>query len=99
MEELICKAINERKVISFIYDGHRREVEPFTLGIHKDTSNVSLSAWWIGGFSKSNSTNPRWRLYSVESISGLEITSSIASNYQNGYNPDDKRMSSIICTV
>ncbi|MBL4708430.1 MAG: hypothetical protein JKY48_08345 [Flavobacteriales bacterium] len=98
MEELLCKAIKERNVITFSYDGHLREVEPFTLGIHKDTGNVSLSAWWIGGHSHSRSF-PHWRLYTVSLMSNLEIMAKKASSYQVGYNPRDSRMLRILCTV
>ncbi len=74
MRELICKAIKDRNVISFIYDGYRREVDPFTLGIHKDTGNLSLSAWWVGGYSHSRS-HPHWRLYTVDLMTDVKILS------------------------
>ena len=98
MKDLICKAIRERKVISFTYKGQKRIVEPFTLGYLETTSNLSLSAWWIGGFSETKKF-PHWRLYTVSKISNIVIENAPASNYQNGYNPRDSRMKSIICTV
>ncbi len=96
-EEIICHAIKERIVIQFSYDGNIRIVEPFTLGYHKDTGNLVLSAYRVGGFSKSNS-EPPWRLFVVNEISGLSLTNRQAASNRAGYNPNDKRMSSIICT-
>ena len=98
MKELICKAINERKAISFYYKCQKRIVEPFTLGTLETTSNLSLSAWWIGGYSETQKS-PHWRLYTVSKISNLRIENIIASNYHNGYNSNDSRMKLIICTV
>jgi len=98
MEELLCQAIENRKLISFAYDGYYREVEPFTLGVHKDTDNLSLSAWWVGGHSHSRSY-PHWRLYTVDLMSDITILNRSASSYQDGYNPNDKRMRRIICTA
>lgn len=96
-EEIICQAITDRIVIQFSYDGQTRIVEPFTLGYHKDTGNLVLSAYRVGGFSKSHS-DPPWRLYIVGDINNLSLTGKQAESYRQGFNPRDSRMSSIICT-
>lgn len=96
-EETICHAIKNRIVIQFSYEGYSRIVEPFTLGYHKDTSNLVLSAYGVGGYSKSQS-EPPWRLYIVNQISGITFTNQRASTSRIGYNPNDSRISSIICT-
>lgn len=98
MKELICQAIQERKVLIFSYGDQTRMVDPFTLGYHKDTSNLVLSAWWVGGYSESKQY-PHWRLYKVDEMQNIRIDVADASSHQNGYNPNDSRMSSILCTV
>lgn len=98
IQNLICQAIKERKVISFIYKGNRRVVEPFTLGHLKSTGNLTLSAWWLSGFS-SSSEKPDWKLYSITKISDLELENESFSSIREGYNPSDSRMGEIICTI
>lgn len=96
-KEIICQAIKDRIVIQFSYDGQTRIVEPFTLGYHKDTRNLVLSAYRVGGFSKSQN-EPPWRLYVLDDIRNLSLAEKKAESYRQGYNPKDSRMSSIICT-
>jgi hypothetical protein len=96
-KDIICQAISDRIVIQFMYDGHSRIVEPFTLGYLKDKGKLVLSAYLVGGFSKSKS-NPPWRIYIVDEIHSLKLTDRQAQSNRPGYNPRDSRMSSIICT-
>jgi predicted DNA-binding transcriptional regulator YafY len=98
MREQIISAIEKRNVISFLYEDETRIVEPFTLGFHKETDNLILSAWWIEGYSESNN-RPPWRLYKVEKMSNLKILEEKAATYRVGYNSRDSRMSRILCTV
>ena len=95
IENALCEAIRTRKAISFTYEGRTRIVEPFTLGVHKDTGNLSLCAYWIGGYSESR-RSPYWRLYTLKRMYNLQITDKPAAGHRLGYNPRDSRMSSII---
>lgn len=101
---IITAAIQSRKTISFNYidEGenipYSRTVEPFTLGIHKDTRNMVLSAYQIAGHSKSN-RQPPWRLYLVDGIENIIITDETPFPNRQFYNPQDKRMLTIICTA
>jgi hypothetical protein len=97
-QDIICQAIADRTVLQFTYDGQIRIVEPFTLGVHKDTGNLVLSAYRVGGYTKSNN-DPPWRLYIVADIRDLSLTDREALAYRNGYNSRDSRMSRIICTA
>ncbi|NLD48279.1 MAG: WYL domain-containing protein [Clostridiaceae bacterium] len=96
-EEIICNAIKNRFVIQFNYEGHQRLIEPFTLGYHKDTGNLVLSGYRVGGYTKSHS-EPPWRLFKVNQMSGIGITDQKAATFRDDYNPNDSRMSQIICT-
>uniref|UniRef100_UPI00404AC434 hypothetical protein n=2 Tax=Flavobacteriaceae TaxID=49546 RepID=UPI00404AC434 len=96
MKELIIKAITERIVIQFEYEGFTRIVEPFALGIHKTTNNTVLRAYQIGGYSESKRTIP-WRLYDISLIKSFQLTNQKAENNREYYNPKDKDMSFIFC--
>ena len=52
MKKLITNAIQNRLVIQFIYEGQLRIVEPFVLGRHKDSGNIVLRSYRVGGYSK-----------------------------------------------
>lgn len=98
MKELIIKAITERIVIQFEYNGFTRIVEPFVFGIHKKTNNTVLRCYQIGSYSESKRTIP-WRLYDISLINSLQLTNQEAKNNREFYNPKDKDMSFIICCV
>lgn len=88
-------AINSHKVITFIYEGHSRTVEPFTLGVHKDTGKVVLCAWQIAGYCESG-RQPPWRLFTVSDICSVQVLDETFAASRPGYNPRDSRMSRII---
>lgn len=98
MKELICNAIENRLVIKFKYDGEIRIVEPFVLGYHKDTKNLVLRSYRVGGYSKSD-REPPWRLFDTNNISELEVTTTNAQSNREYYNRNDKHMSEILCNV
>lgn len=98
MKENICNAIKDRLVIQFKYDGENRIVEPFVLGYHKDTGNLVLRSYRVGGYSKSDN-EPPWRLFDITKISSLKITSTLAQSSREYYNPNDKHMSTILCNL
>ena len=90
----LVKAIEQHNTVTFYYDSLVRTVEPYTYGTHIDTGNEVLSAYQIGGFSKSNAS-PAWRLYRLDEISNLHILAGTFSPSRPGYNPNDKRMGQI----
>jgi hypothetical protein len=94
----ISEAIKMRKKLSFIYKGGIRIVEPFLLGYHKDTGNLTLRAFFTDGFSKSGNYNS-WKLYTVEEIQNLKTLSEEFSGEREYYNPEDKMMSSIVARL
>lgn len=98
MKEIICNAIKNRLVINFLYEGEMRVVEPFVLGYHKDTGNLVLRSYRVGGYSKSEQ-EPPWRLFDTSNIENLEITDISARSDREYYNANDKHMSTILCSV
>ena len=97
-EDTIKKAIKERIVMSFEYKGHTRIVEPFTLGNLKPWNDLSLSAYRLRGYTSQVSFN-NWRVYKIKEMSNLILLNEKAESFRYGYNRNDSRMTSIICTV
>ena len=70
IDELLRRAINEKKLIQFTYQGKRRVAEPHDYGIQNGA--VRLLSYQIGGASHSGRL-PDWRWIEVPGISDLEI--------------------------
>ncbi|BDX37996.1 hypothetical protein CYCD_13510 [Tenuifilaceae bacterium CYCD] len=98
METKICEAIRERLLIEFIYDGQIRIVEPYILGVHKDTSSKVLLAYQVGGHIE-NENAPLWKLYKVEKMGKMKLTEDTFSKLRKGYKVDDKRFARILCNA
>jgi predicted DNA-binding transcriptional regulator YafY len=98
MNQQICDAIRERRLVQFYYEGHQRIVQPHAYGIHKDTKNDVLRAYQIGGYSSSGNI-PGWRLYKVSKISNIKITDKTFENPAPGYRKNDSAMSYIYCQI
>jgi hypothetical protein len=97
MNALCCKAIFEKKVIRFYYDGGYRFAEPHCYGVSKDGKEL-LRAYQIGGYS--DSYNPvSWKLLRLDELSSLSITEDAFSGPRPQYNPQDSIMTSIYCRL
>lgn len=96
MQAKICEAIEHNQIVEFSYDGLFREVEPHLVGIRN--GKPTLSSFQIGGRSKSGNI-PGWRPFTIPKIRALEVTSRTFGGPRQGYNPNDSRMSSIICRL
>jgi hypothetical protein len=81
----ICRAIGERKLISFLYKDDIRTVEPHMVAYSKKGKLV-LSAWFLRGGSESNE-GPGWRNYVVEDISQVRVLEAGFSAPRPGYQP------------
>ena len=64
---LITTAIANRQIVTFVYGGYNRGVEPFTLGRLRNGTMV-LSCYQITSRSRSGSI-PDWRLFNVSQMS------------------------------
>jgi hypothetical protein len=93
----LTEAIRNRQIITFIYEGLNRGVEPFTLG-NLHNGRLALSGFQITGRSQSGGI-PNWRLFDVAKISHLEVHTDVFTRMRPGYNRRDSRMSRIITTV
>jgi hypothetical protein len=98
MEDAICKAIAERKVISFSYKGQRRTVEPHLVGYNKSGA-LALSAWFLRGGSESNE-GEGWRVYMVSEMSSLDALAERFDGPRPGYKADGgKSFQNIQCAL
>ncbi|EHQ36308.1 WYL domain-containing protein [Methanoplanus limicola] len=97
MHSKICDAIKTKNQIKIIYDGQTRIINPHLIGIHHKSGKKTLRAYQVGGHSNSGKI-PDWRMYSIDKISSVShLDNSFEIN--QGYNPNDSHMSSIICRV
>jgi len=69
----LIEAIHQKKIVEFRYEGRTRVVEPHTVGV-LTTGRPGLRAYQVGGYSESG-TQPPWRLYQVDKMGGLVVTS------------------------
>lgn len=86
VQDTICQAIREKKLLQFSYEDTTRVVEPHQLGDNK-LNNLALSAYWVRGYSESQETTTRWREYLVEQMSAVVVL----DEQFDGARPDYKR--------
>lgn len=93
----ICQAISDLQLISFIYDGQSRVVEPHTYGV--DTKgHWALRAYQVRGYTKLGQL-PDWRFFHVDRISGLTILQETFAGPRDGYKRGDKAFDTIHCEI
>ena len=93
----ICKAITEKKVIQFHYHGIDRIVEPQSHGISSARNEVirGVEIYPRGASGKSI----EGKLYKVSEMSELKETSQTFSAPGPHFNPDDKGMIYVHCSL
>jgi hypothetical protein len=91
--QLICESIAARSMISFLYSGKQRTVEPHTLGYDKKSALI-LSAWQTSGGSGEG-----WRDFHLEKMTNIVSTGAKFSGPRPGYNPNDSTMTRIVCRL
>ena len=83
MNQTICDAINNKRILSFTYNGYSRKVEPHAHGRTKGGNEV-LRAYQISGGHASSRHYEGWHLFSVSKIVGLTTLQDGFSTYRNG---------------
>lgn len=97
MNQAISKAIQNRQVLQFSYQGGIRTVEPHCLGV-SSTGKEVLRAFQTGGYSESG--NPvGWKLFSVAEMSAISTTGARFVSNRPHYNPNDSAMTLIYAHV
>jgi hypothetical protein len=95
-KDLICRAITERHLVQFMYNGRSRIVEPFCCGIGT-TGNYVLRGFQVRG---SDKTKPLcWRLYELAEMSQMSITQHSFKGNRQEYSPEDSAITEIFCRI
>lgn len=87
IEDLLCEAIANHRVVTFVYDDLPREVIPGVLGRHRTTQNPVLRGYQTDGSSNSR-TVPFWKLFLIDKINDLLITGGSFDELPPQYNLD-----------
>jgi hypothetical protein len=97
MNELICRAIREHRVIEFYYDGGLRTAEPHCYGVSRQ-GNELLRAYQTAGYSESGQV-VGWKLLRMDQLSQLVLAAERFADPRPQYNPNDKAMASVYCCL
>lgn len=92
---VIINAIDKREMVTFLYMGEKKMVEPFILGTNKETGKYLLRCYIPEQMAKYESSK-NWELFELDKIEKLMITPVRAKIYRRGYNPEDPDMAEII---
>lgn len=90
MDEIIKKAIAEKKVLEFFYDGQRRIVEPHCYGL-TTAGNWCLRGFQVAGGSVSGFV-PHWKLFDLAEIRGLRMLEDVFLRPRPEYKRNDRAM-------
>lgn len=91
--ELICRAIAERRRLSFSYKGSERLVDPYILGVDDDGA-LLLSAVQVAGGSGGG-----FRSFVVKDIIAPVVTGERCFGDHPDYNPRDRLFARVLCQV
>jgi len=95
-KDLLCRAIADKHIVQFKYDGRTRIVEPFCCGTSV-SENFVLRGFQIRGTDK---TKPFcWRLYELSEMSQLSITQHSFKGKREDYNLEDTAITKIFCRI
>ena len=89
----IASAIQSRNLLSFVYDGFRRTVEPHTFGVDAK-GHAALRAYQVAGGSESGEY-VGWKLFHVNEMQSAAVQPQTFSGPRPGYKRGDKAFASI----
>ena len=96
MKILITQAIENRRLIEFVYDGGRRVVEPHCFG-KNFKGNEIVRAFQVDGYSSTGKMG--WKLYDIAKVSSLLLLDDVFLNPRLDYVKGDKGMTIIYCEL
>lgn len=83
--ERLVRAILDHRVVEFVYEGYRRTVEPYLLGLHEAGEPILLG-YQTAGLSQSGEI-PGWRTFITTAIGDVEITANSFAGPRSDFNP------------
>lgn len=93
MRDNLIGAVQERRVLAFLYGGLLRTVEAHAYGASAAGDELLLG-YQTAGFSHSRE-EPGWRLYRVDRISALAVTPYTFHAPRPGFNPEGHTLSAV----
>lgn len=94
----LCGAINNKKLVSFTYDGHHRVVMPAAHGSHATTGSHVLRGYQVGGTGKTRAV-PFWDLFLVDKMSNIEVQDEGFVENPPYFSRGDKHMATVYCEL
>jgi WYL domain len=88
--ERLVRAILEHRVVELDYQGYRRTVEPYLLGLHEAGEPILLG-YQTAGFSHSGEI-PGWRTFITTAIGEVGITDRTFAGPRPDWNPYGEAM-------
>ncbi len=89
----ICEAIRAKKIISFVYNGKIRTVEPHLYGYDAD-GDLSLYAWQL-----QTGSGEGWRQFHASNISDMSITERNFLQPRIDWKPHKIGVSRVLCSL
>lgn len=96
MNEQICEAIRDRKLIQFQYEGLSRVVEPYCYGI-ATTGNELVRAYQVEGSSSTGKLE--WKFFDIDKIIDLEVLDESFNVNNSDFKPNDPVILEVFCAV
>lgn len=87
MRDQLTAAIEQRKIVTFTYDGLARRVQPAAYGIGNRKGKDTLHAYQIGGESQRGGI-PHWRNFHVEKMSSVTVLDEVFGPNPPGLRPN-----------
>jgi hypothetical protein len=94
---LICRAIRERRLLTFDYNSQSRVVAPYCYGLSTRDAEV-LRAVQVGGASSSGGFG-FGKLWTLAQMKDVRLSGETFVANDPNYNPDDSAMKRIICRI
>jgi WYL domain-containing protein len=83
--ERLVRAILEHRVVEFVYQGYRRTVEPYLLGLHEAGEPLLLGYQTAGG--SQSGEIPGWRTFVTTAIGDVAVTDRSFAGPRSDFNP------------
>lgn len=87
MRDQLTAAIEQRKIVTFTYEGHLRRVQPAAFGVGNRKGKETLHGFQVDGGSTRGGI-PHWRNFHVEKMSALTVLDEVFGPNPPGYHPD-----------
>jgi hypothetical protein len=85
------RAINDRLLVSFSYEGFERLVIPAAYGLNQNTGNELVRGYQVGGSDEKRAI-PAWSIFRVDRVTGGRILDEHFGSDPPGYRRNDRGM-------